>query len=205
MKRKLIITIFLFICSSALYAQTEQTESVTSKFYFPALIGVGIPLDNDHTILKHGSILNTALEFRPVYINAFFFRFNYDALNNSYASPMVNLPTNVVKGKLSANFFVAGAGYRWQFKKIGVYALLQPGLGTRYFNRAVLTPDGISIDNITNSSFSVKTSTGIEYYIVKHFALIAEPSFYKLFSGRGFNNSHSQISSISIGITTTLF
>ncbi|SDS39986.1 hypothetical protein SAMN05216490_1085 [Mucilaginibacter mallensis] len=205
MKRKLIITIFLFICSSALYAQTEQAESVTSKFYFPALIGVGIPLDNDHTILKHGSILNTAIEFRPVYINAFFFRFNYDALNNSYVSPMINLPTNVVKGKLSATFFLAGAGYRWQFKKIGIYTIMQPGLGMRNFNKAIVTNDGVAIENVTNDSFSVKTSIGFEYYIVKHFALITEPSFYKLFSGRGFNNSHSQVSAISVGITTTLF
>ena len=188
-----------------LYAQIEPVESVTSKFYFPALIGIGIPLDNDNTILKHGSILNTALEFRPVYANAFFFRFNYDALNNSYVSPMINLPTNVVRGKVSASFFLAGCGYRWQFKTLGVYTILQPGLGMRAFNKAIVTNDGVAIENVTSDSFSVKTSVGFEYYIVKHFALIAEPSFYKLFSERGFNNSHSQVSALSIGITTTLF
>jgi hypothetical protein len=202
MERKLITTIFLILVSSALYA---QTESVTSKFYFPALIGIGIPIDNDNTILKHGSILNTAVEFRPVYMNAVFFRINYDALNNNYVSPMTNLPTNVVKGKLSANFFLIGAGYRWQIKKLGIYALLQPGLGTRNFNKAVLTNEGVVIENVSSGSFSVKTSAGIEYYVVKHFAIITEPSLYKLFSNRGFNNSHSQVSSLSIGITTTLF
>jgi len=205
MIRKLIFTIFLIICSSVLYAQTEPPESVTSKFYFPALIGVGIPLDNDNTVLKHGSILNTALEFRPVYVNAFFFRLNYDALNNSYVSPIINLPTNVVRGKVSATFFLAGGGYRWQFRNLGIYALLQPGLGIRNFNKAIVTNDGVFINNVTNDSFSTKTSVGFEYYIVKHFALIAEPSFYKLYSGRGFNNTHSQVSSLSIGITTTLF
>jgi len=205
MIRKLIFTTFFIICTSVLYAQTEPPESVTSKFYFPALIGIGIPLDNDHTILKNGSILNTALEFRPIYTNAFFFRLNYDALNNSYVSAPINLPTNVVKGKVSATFFLAGCGYRWQFKNLGIYTLVQPGLGMRNFNKAIVTDEGIAIEDVTKDSFSTKTSVGFEYYIVKHFALIAEPSFYKLYSGRGFNNTHSQVSSLSVGITTTLF
>lgn len=118
---------------------------------------------------------------------------------------MVYLPTNVVNGKVSTSFFLLGAGYRWRIKNIGVYALIQPGLGTRSFNKALVNADGVAIANVSDNSFTIKTSAGIEFYIVKHFALVAEPSFYKLFASTGFNNTHSQVAGISVGFTTTLF
>jgi hypothetical protein len=206
MRKSITTVIFLIAATCSLYAQTDTVkERFVSRLYFPALIGLNIPFDNDNTVVKNGSVLNTAVEFRPTYINAFFFRLNYDVLSNKYNSSIVYLPTNVGTGKVSTSFFLLGAGYRWRVNNIGVYALIQPGLGTRSFNKALLNADGVAIDNVSDNSFTIKTSAGIEFYIVRHFALIAEPSFYKLFARSGFNNTHSQVAGISVGFTTTLF
>lgn len=196
----LLITI---ICVSVCHA-FAQTEDITSRFYFPGSVGISIPFANTHTHLNNGLAINTAIEYRPTYINNVFFRIDYDALNNNYISYVPTIPTNILRGKLSTDFLVVGAGYRRQFGKWGLYGLIQPGLGIHSFQRATTTPGGVLLNSVTNNSLALKTDIGIEYYVARHFALVFDPSYYKLFSNRGFNTSHSRFTGFNIGITTTI-
>jgi hypothetical protein len=195
----------LMVISCAPVAKVfAQTEDITSRFYFPGSIGIGVPFNNVHTKLNDGLIVNTAVEYRPTYINDIFYRIDYDALTNNYISYVPTIPTNIIKGKLSSDFLVAGAGYRQKFRRWAAYLLIQPGLGIHSFERAVVMQNGVLLTTKTSSSFAVKADAGLEYYITRHFAGVFSPSFYKLFSHTGFNNSHSRFVGFNIGITTTI-
>jgi hypothetical protein len=89
-----------------------QTETFASRIYFPGAIGINILSGDEQTSMRSGFSLVTAIEYRPKYTNAIFFRFNYDALSNKYNSFASQIPTNVTQGKLTANFFMLGLGYR---------------------------------------------------------------------------------------------
>lgn len=197
------ISAFL-LCSMIAHA---QTENISSRFYFPGLIGIGVPSGDEQTSMKTGTTLNTACEYRPVYINSYFFRFNYDDISNRYYTLNSPIPTNVKRGKLSSNFFLLGAGYRRKFQRIGAYILLQPGYNVS--NYTVVNYNKInSTIEIGSSSidhFSGKLCGGIEYYIVPHFALVFEPAYYHLFPGNNSYILNPNYISYNIGFTTTLF
>jgi hypothetical protein len=182
-----------------------QEEKFTSRIYFPGLIGLNMPSGDEQTSIKPGFSLVTAIEYRPTYANSIFFRFNYDALSNQYKSFAYQVPTNVTQGNLYANFFMLGIGYRRKVNGIGIYALLQPGLNTSNYNTVSNTASGLSVGSISNNHFAFKFSTGIEYYIVPHFALVAEPGFYHLFPNHNGVSLNSNYLSYNIGFTTTLF
>lgn len=199
---------FILLIAIAIIAVTRvhaQVEDVSSRFYFPGSIGLGFPLTNGHTHLNNGLTVNTAVEYRPTYGNDVFFRIDYDALNNNYTSHLQNIPTNIVEGKLSTDFLVAGAGHRTNFGKWAFYGILQPGLGIHSFNMAITTPNGVMLRTISNNRLALKIDAGIEYYIAHHFAAVFDPAFYKIFSHKGFNTSHSQFGAFNIGITTSIF
>jgi hypothetical protein len=198
-----ILLLIIIFCIS-IPVTFAQTEDITSRFYFPGSIGVSIPFANIHTRLNDGLAVNTALEYRPTYINDIFYRLDYDALNNNYTSFVPTIPTNILKGKLSTDFLVIGAGYREKFGKWALYGLIQPGLGIHSFERAVVNQNNVLLSSVTSNSLAVKTDIGIEYYITRHFAAVFDPSYYKLFSNRGFNTSHSSFTGFNIGITTTI-
>jgi hypothetical protein len=197
----LLIAMVIFVVTNA----CAQVEDVSSRFYFPGSLGICFPLSNNHTRLNNGLSLNTAIEYRPTYGNDVFFRIDYDALNNSYTSYLQTIPTNIVQGKLSTDFLIAGAGYRKTFKRWGIYGILQPGLGIHSFDRAVSTPNGVVLNSVSNTRLAFKADFGLEFYINHHFAAVFDPSFYKIFSHNGFNSSHSQFGAFNIGITTTIF
>lgn len=201
-RRFILLIAILITAVTKVYAQVED---VSSRFYFPGSLGLGFPLTNNHTHLNNGLTINTAVEYRPTYSHDVFFRIDYDALNNSYTSYLQNIPTNIVQGKLSTNFLIAGAGYRSTFGRWGLYGILQPGLGMHSFNMAVNTQSGVMLRTISNTRAALKVDAGLEYYITHHFAAVFDPSFYKIFSHSGFNTSHSQFGALNIGITTTIF
>jgi hypothetical protein len=201
--RRFILLIAIVIL--AITNATAQVEDVSSRFYFPGSIGISYPLSNGHTRINNGLSINTAIEYRPTYSNDVFFRIDYDALNNSYTSHLQTIPTNIIQGKLATSFLIAGAGYRRNFKKWALYGILQPGLGIHSFDRAVSTPNGVMLINVTNTRFALKADIGLEYYITRHFAAVFDPSFYKIFSHSGFSTSHSQFGAFNIGITTSIF
>ena len=116
-------------------AAFAQTEDITSRFYFPGSLGISLPFRNIHTHLNDGLVVNTAIEYRPTYINDIFYRIDYDALSNNYISYVPTIPTNIIKGKLTTDFIVIGAGYRKKFNKWGFYGLIQPGLGIHSFEQ----------------------------------------------------------------------
>lgn len=182
-----------------------QVEDISSRFYFPGSLGIGFPLTNGHTRLNNGLTINTAVEYRPAYSNDVFFRIDYDALNNNYTSYLQNIPTNIVQGKLSTDFLIAGPGYRRNFGRWALYGILQAGLGIHSFNLAVTTSNGVMLRTISNTRAALKADAGIEYYITHHFAAVFDPSFYKILSHSGFNTSHSKFGAFNIGITTTIF
>lgn len=173
--------------------------------YFPGLIGMNIPSGDEQTSMKKGFSYNTAIEFRPQYVNAMFFRFNYDALSNHYSAQPQRIPTNIVAGKLPASFFLLGAGYRRKIHRIGVYALLQPGLNTSSYDVATDLKTGYGITSKTEHNIAFKITSGMEYYIVDHFALIFEPAYYHLYSGRQGLVLNPNYIGFNFGFTTTLF
>ena len=208
---KVILVAICLLSFSVVRAQNDTTnyairEKLTSRFYFPGSLGVSVPFKNTHTVLKSGLAFNTAAEYRPLYINAVFFRINYDALNNQYKSYVLSLPTNIVQGNLSTQFIVIGAGYRKRLDGCwALYGLAEPGVCIRSFDRSLDTPQGIVIENVSTNCFAIKADLGLEYYIGPHFAAVMEPSFYKLLSDVGFNAYHARFLAFNIGITTTIF
>jgi hypothetical protein len=205
--KKIVLSCVTTLCFMLVFVQHSigQTEKFSSRIFFPGLVGLNIPSGDEQTSIKSGFSLVTAIEYRPVYTNHIFFRFNYDALSNKYKSFAYQVPTNVTQGKLSANFFLLGVGYRRQVSGIGIYALLQPGLNTSSYNTVVNSTNGVSVGSISNSHVSFKFSTGIEYYIVPHFALVIEPSFYHLLPNHNGITLNPNYLSYNIGFTTTLF
>jgi opacity protein-like surface antigen len=182
-----------------------QSEKFSSRIYFPGSIGLNIPSGDEQTSVKAGFSLTTAIEYRPRYTNNVFFRFNYDALSNNYKSFANQVPTNVTQGKLSADFFLLGIGYRRQVTKIGIYALFQPGLNTSSYSTATNGATGVTVGSISTNHFSFKFSTGVEYYVVPHFALVAETAFYHLMKNQSYTPLNPNYISYNIGFTTTLF
>jgi len=183
-----------------------QTENLSSRFYFPGLIGMGVPSGDEQTSMKTGFTLNTACEYRPVYANSYFFRFNYDNISNKYYNMDSPIPTNVKRGKLSSNFFLLGVGYRRKFQRIGAYLLLQPGYNISNYTVVDYSSNStLAIGNASSNHFSGKLCGGVEYYIVPHFALVFEPAYYHLFPGNNSYILNPNYISYNIGFTTTLF
>lgn len=201
-KKAFFGTGILLFCNIIAYA---QTENLSSRFYFPGLIGIGVPSGDEQTSMKTGFALTTACEYRPVYINSYFFRFNYDNISNKYYNLNSPIPTNVKRGKLSSNFFLLGVGYRRKFQRMGAYLLLQPGYNTSNYTVVNYSENStIAIGSSSSNHFSGKLCGGIEYYIVPHFALVFEPAYYHLFHGNNYVLNPNYIS-YNIGFTTTLF
>ncbi|NHA02421.1 porin family protein [Mucilaginibacter sp. HC2] len=188
--------------SSRSYA---QTESVTSRIYFPGSIGLNLPFDDSRLHLKNGTILTTALEYRPVDGNAIFIRFNYDAIHNHYQQVYSNSPTNVNTGKLSADIFSLGLGYRRKAGSIKLFGILQPGLAINSYDRVNFNPETISIDQISRHHLSIKLTSGIEYYLAEHFALTLESSYFYLSPRGNYKLLNPSSLNFNIGFTTTLF
>jgi hypothetical protein len=182
-----------------------QSGSITSKIYFPGSIGLSIPFDNDRLNLKSGTILTTALEYRPVSGNAIFIRFNYDAIHNHYQQVYTSSPTNVNTGKLSTNIFSLGLGYRRKAGIVSLFGILQPGLAINSYDRVNLVPGTISINQINRQHFSMKLTAGMEYYLAEHFAFTLEPSYFYLSPRNNYRLLNPQGLNFSLGFTTTLF
>jgi len=208
--KKSLLFIICVIAVVSVYAKGDTTahslqDTLGSKFYFPNSIGFSVPFRNAHTKLRNGLSLNTAVEYRINNNNAFYFRIDYNVLNNSYTSYVHTLPTDVIQGRLSSDFILAGGGYRKKFNRWAIYVALQPGLGMHSFDRATVSTDGVIISRVTNDSFAAKSALGFEYYIKSHFDVFFEPSYYKFFSQQGFSSSHSQFMGFNIGISTARF
>jgi hypothetical protein len=184
---------------------SAQKEGISSRFYFPGLIGIGIPSGDEQTSVRSGFALNTAIEYRPTYINDFFIRFNYDNITNKYNSFFNPIPTNINHGKVSADFFLLGVGYREKINKLGVYALLQPGYSRSVYNVVSTGPSGISLTDASSNHLAFKAVIGLEYYIVPHFALIVEPGYYRILKTSPGYVLNPNYLSYTIGFTTTLF
>ncbi|MFC0514928.1 outer membrane beta-barrel protein [Mucilaginibacter angelicae] len=182
-----------------------QNSSITSKFYFPGGVGYSFPFGNPALDLKKSFMLTTAFEFRPREGNAFFIRFNYDAINSHYKQVYQNSPTNVNTGKLTSSIFSLGAGYRHKAGIFRVFGLLQPGIGVNSYDRVKITPETIIIEPVSRNHLSLKLTTGIEYYLAEHFALTVEPSYFYLAPRGNYRLLNPQSMNISIGFTTTLF
>lgn len=197
-----VVLLLLSGVSSRSYA---QTESVTSRIYFPGSIGLNLPFDDSRLHLKNGTILTTALEYRPVDGNAIFIRFNYDAIHNHYQQVYSNSPTNVNTGKLSADIFSLGLGYRRKAGSIKLFGILQPGLAINSYDRVNFNPETISIDQISRHHLSIKLTSGIEYYLAEHFALTLESSYFYLSPRGNYKLLNPSSLNFNIGFTTTLF
>lgn len=199
--RKYILFIFLVFLTIKAFS---QTESVTSKFYFPGMVGINLNLNDKHQHYKRGFVLNTAIEYRPDN-NPVFFRFNYDGISSNYQSdggPYQQ--TNVQTGTLHVNYFIAGAGYRKKVKGIGWYVLAQTGLEQRNYDRVAGNASGYVIQKVSKSQLGLKFAGGFEYYLAQHFALVAEPAYYPNITNHRYSSSSGNLT-FSIGFTTTLF
>jgi hypothetical protein len=199
------IYLFALIILTGYVNSYGQTENVASRFFFPGMVGVGIPSGDDQTSMRTGFALNTALEYRPVYTNSYFYRFNFDNISNQYYANSVKVPTNVKYGKMNTDFFLLGAGYRRKLKLLSLYFLIQPGYNISNYEVVGSLNTAYSIKSISRHYFSEKMSVGAEYYIVPHFALVFEPSYYHLFSLNSASILNPNYVSINIGFTTTLF
>jgi hypothetical protein len=195
----------LLVIAALAVSFCTRAQSITSKIYFPGLIGLSMPLSQKNIRFTNAIALNTGAEYRPKEENVLFYRFNYDAASKKYRKNIAGIvPGNVVDGTAHQNYFVMGAGYRLRHKNIGYYFLLQPGLATHSFDKVSGNAGEFTISQITVSNFTVKYSAGIEYYLAQHFALIFEPAVYQnnFISARPYNPNQA---SINIGFTTTLF
>ena len=201
--KKVVVTLLLLSC--IVNSGLAQTESLSSKFYFPGSIGLAIPSGDEQTSMRSGFALNTGFEYRPTYVNALFFRFNYDNVANKYSSLLSQVPTNVTTGKLNSNFFMLGMGYRRKVERLGIYAIVQPGYNVSTYNTAVSHSSGVELGSVSAKYFAVKAAMGLEYYIVPHFALVIEPAYYHNFKTSSGYVLNPNYLSYSIGFTTTLF
>jgi hypothetical protein len=210
-KKNILIVIYVLISTNVYAKNSSDTairsspETLGSRFYFPNSIGFSLPFKNAHTKLKSGLALNIAAEYRISNAKPFYFRLDYDVLNNNYTSYVRTLPTNIIQGKLSSNFILVGGGYRKKFDKWAIYLAVQPGLGIRSYDKAAVNENGVIISRATNDCLAAKSAVGIEYYVKSHFDVFFEPSYYKFFSRQGFNSSHSQFMGFNIGVSTARF
>ncbi len=195
------LLIMLLITRNAL----AQQENFASRLYFPGLIGVGMLTNGAKASYQSGLLLNTAIECRSKNDGSLFFRFNYDGVVHKYSHAATELPTNVNSGSMHRTYFLAGAGYRKRYGRMGWYVLLQPGLGIRSYDVVSSNESGFALVQTSRRALSVKLTAGLEYYLAKHFALILEPSRYQnSFQNQAVLIKHNEMA-ISIGFTTTLF
>jgi hypothetical protein len=183
--RKYSLFIFLGFLTARAFS---QTESVTSKFYFPGMVGINLHLYDQHQHYKRGFVLNTAIEYRPDY----------------KSDPGLYQQTNVQNGTLHVNYFIAGLGYRKRVKEIGWYFLGQTGLEQRNYDRVSGSATGYVINQVSKKQLAFKFAGGFEYYLAQHFALVAEPAYYPNLVNHRYSSSNGNLT-LSVGFTTTLF
>ena len=199
--RKYILFIFLVFFTIEAFS---QTETITSRFYFPGMVGVNLHLYDQHQHYKRGFVLNTAMEYRPENKDLFF-RFNYDGLSSNYKSDAgLYRQTNVQSGTLHVNYFIAGLGYRKKTNGIGWYFLAQTGLEQRNYDQVAGSTAGYIVNQVSKKQMGFKLAGGFEYYLAQHFALVAEPAYYPNITYHRYSSSSGNLT-FSIGFTTTLF
>ena len=199
--QKYSLFVFLVFLTTRAFS---QTESVTSRFYFPGLVGINLHLYDQHQHYKRGFALNTAIEYRPD-DKPLFFRFNYDGVSSNYKSdPGLYQQTNVQNGTLHVNYFIAGLGYRKRAKEIGWYFLGQTGLEQRNYDRVSGNAAGYAINQVSKKQLGFKFAGGFEYYLAQHFALATEPAWYPNLVNHRYSSSNGNLT-LSVGFTTTLF
>ena len=168
------------------------------------MVGVNLHLYDQHQHYKKGFVLNTGMEYRPDN-NPLFFRFNYDAVSSNYKSDAGPYQqTNVQNGTLHVNYFIAGAGYRKKAKRTGWYVLGQTGLEQRNYDRVAGNASGYVIEQVSKKQLGFKVAGGFEYYLARHFALVAEPAYYPNVTNYRYSSSNGNLT-FSVGFTTTLF
>jgi len=199
MKRLFLVMTLIVSCAYA------QTGKISSRFYFPGLIGTDFQSNRASATYKKGLLLNTAAEYRPDDTLAFFYRFNFDGITNKYNTNAVDLPTNVKGGSQHHTYLLIGPGYRKKYRNISWYAAFQPGVSIRNYDEVVKDGSSYVVSSFNKNNLSVKITGGFEYYLAPHFALIMEAARYQnSFPNHpvSFNNSEM---AISFGFTTTLF
>jgi hypothetical protein len=182
-----------------------QAQSITSKIYFPGLIGLNFSLPQKNIQYKNAIILNTGAEYRPKEGCAFFYRFNYDGVSAKYKEDVAGMGLgNVINGTVQHTYFVLGTGYRIKHGHMGYTLLFQPGLGIHNFDKVSGDANGYTVSQVSAHKFTIKYSSGLEYYLAEHFALVFEPAVYQTNFKSGNSLNSSQIA-LNIGFTTTLF
>jgi len=195
--------LFIIIMAGACRAHAQK-ETLTSRFYFPGLIGVNFIDENASIRYSKAFSISSGMEYRPDSAHVFY-RFNYDGTTIKYVSAVTYLPTSVTKGKQHTTNLLIGAGYRKKFNGLGAYVLVQGGLASQSFDHVNGVMPAYTITQQSINSFGLKFTGGFEYYVASHFALIAEPSIYHntaRYRDSPINNTQV---TFSLGFTTTLF
>jgi hypothetical protein len=200
---KSALFLFLTLFSNALISAQSDTikSNLLSRFYFPFDFGYNF------LILKNtpsGGLIKTGLEFRFKKENGVFLRFNFDNRFHQYTI-RENSVTNVTKGRLRFNDYLAGVGYRIGDSKIKTIGLVQIGIATYEYPVVIGWANHLQIENRQSQTTVIKTIVGFEFYIAQNAALTLETNWNLQPKRSIFWNQYFNTLSISLGLTTTLF
>lgn len=148
-------------------------------------------------------MVSVGIEMRSKNKNPWFFRLSLENFRMGYE---IDNPeqTNVTKSEIRINGFCSGAGWRSGGEKWRFYVLPQVGISNFKYPKVLFTDD-IEVKFEEDNSISLGVITGLEFYLARDIAFIAEVFFYDVPRANSFWDSSFQNVGIRLGMTTSFF
>lgn len=200
MRNLCLFFLLFFTCAHA----SGQSSGGTffDKLYLP--FGIGYTLSPGGGI-QSGFVLSTSAEVRIKDRQGIFLRFNYNSRTNNYRNGAVD-NTNAILGKINADDFLLGMGYRFKiYRRISAFALVQGGMSDYSYPYITSLANGYKVSQQSKMVPVMAGIGGIEFYFVKSAAIFIEGSYLYHIKQPFIKTNTYDVVGISVGITTKLF
>ncbi|MEI7596062.1 MAG: hypothetical protein WCK02_09970 [Bacteroidota bacterium] len=197
---KLLFSLIGIFCFS-LSLEANDSTSFLSKIYLPCNWGFSNSINNK---LSSGFLFKTGVEYRLHKEEGIFFQFNLDNHSSKFNLNFYQT-TNVNNGVLRFSDYSLGIGLRLGKKKLKSYGLIQGGTTFIRFPKINNNPAIIYVEEKSKSMLVLKSSLGLEYYIVESLCFVIDFGYAIIPKEMDFWGKQCQFYSVSLGLTTKLF
>ena len=188
------------ICFTSLSGANDSLRFF-SKIYLPCNWGISTSFNPN---IKNGYLFKTGVEYRFKSEKGLFIQANIDNHTNKFSNYR-NRITNVNDGVFRFNEYTVGLGNRFGKKKIKTYAFFHGGMSLLNYPLVSSNSSRILVAEQSSSSFILKSSFGLEYYIFENFCLLLGVDYSYMPGSKDVYGNNSQFLSFSFGLSTKLF
>jgi len=200
---RIILKVFTLIVSISvsldLFAQTNESTEVSTRFFMPALqIGY---INHNSDIISEGLVIQTSLEYRTK--SNLIFRINYDDFSGRISINDVN--NNQYTAKVPLSELLGGIGYRHRFNKHNLFAIVQAGVRFYELPEIIELNGAITINQSGEQIVPIRYTVGYEYEFMKNVFLNLEFFVGHFAKKKNYWSNNKPFYGTTIGLSTTLF